>query len=52
MRNLHVPCLITLNMAEKQKKPKEEFLDETVEKDDQVEYLDDEFEEDELDAAK
>ena len=40
-------------MADKQKKSKEEFLDEVPEKnDEQVEYLDDEFEEDELETEK
>ena len=53
MRNIHVPCLIILDMAGKQKKSKEEFLDETPEKDgEQIEYLDDEFEEDESETVE
>lgn len=37
------------HMQEKKKKPKQEFLDETTESQgDTTEYLDDEFEEDEL----
>ncbi len=48
--NIHVPCLIILHMADKQKKPKDEFLDETTEKDEEnTEYLDEEYEEDDLD---
>lgn len=36
-------------MAEKKRKPREEFLDETTEKQgEDIEYLDDEFEEDDL----
>lgn len=37
-------------MVEKKKKPSEEFLDETTENDtEQIEFLDDEFEDDEVD---
>ncbi len=50
IRNIHVVYLITLNVAEKQKKTKEEFLDEDTEDDTQVEYLDEEFEEDDIET--